>query len=161
MNSTKALLSQYQHDCLVTDRDCHESTTSTYRRLALRIMVPHHRTRPFASLEEPIPALLGILQDFLPMHVWMVGRVISGRWTVIEAQGHGGQVTVGTTFSSTDLFCKCIALSRQVPFVHDTRMLHNGCMPSTSAGIAIRSYIGYPLISHLSSHRSSCHALRC
>jgi diguanylate cyclase (GGDEF)-like protein len=123
-------------------------TTLPNANIYSAIMAPHQRSKPFASLEEPVPALLASLQDFLPMRVWMVGRIMAGRWTVIGAEDRGGQIHAGANFPTTDAFCRYIAMSRHVTFVHDTRLLHTAFMPSTWAGIAIRSYVGYPLISH-------------
>jgi len=114
----------------------------------LDMMEPHGHTHPFASLEEPIPALLASLQDFVPMRLWMVSRITGGRWTVIGAEDRSGQIKTGASFSSADPFYRYLAMSRHPCFREDASAAHDPAMPHEWAGMAIRAYIGYPLISH-------------
>ena len=108
----------------------------------------HAHPHPFTSLEESIAALLASLQDFVPMRLWMVSRIAGGRWTVIDAEDRGAQIKAGASFPTADPFCRYLAASRHPCFMEDASAAREPAMPHEWAGIAIRAYVGYPLISH-------------
>jgi len=102
--------------------------------------------RPYASLQESLPALLACLRAVVPMRLWMVGRLTGTSWTVIQADDREQRVKPGDTFPWPDTLC--------------ARMLeHHGCCFSEDAADAelatapvresmrIGAYIGYPVLS--------------
>ncbi|MET0961796.1 MAG: GAF domain-containing protein [Noviherbaspirillum sp.] len=103
---------------------------------------------PFASLEEMVAGLLASLQDFLPMRLWMVGRLSGGLWTVIGADDRSGRITAGAGFCCNDAFCKYIATDRQPSFIEDASLAQAPPAPPGWSGRPLQAYIGYPQISH-------------
>lgn len=109
---------------------------------------PHQHTTPFVSLEDTVGALLATLQDFVPMRLWMVGRISGGRWTIIGAEDRTGRISAGACFSCSDAFCSYIAASRQPCFIEDTSLAHAPPAPPGWSCRPVQAYIGYPQISH-------------
>lgn len=103
---------------------------------------------PYDGVEEAVCALLSSLQDYVPMRLWMVGRIAAGRWSVMGAEDRRGRIVAGAGFSSGEAFCRHIAASRQPCFIEDTRVAPAPPAPPGWSGMPLQAYIGYPLISH-------------
>ena len=108
----------------------------------------YQQTNPFASLEDTVRALLASLQDFVPMRLWMVGRFATGRWTIIGADDRRGRINAGAGFLSNEAFCQYIEASLHPCFLEDTSTAHAPPAPPGWSCMPVRSYIGYPQISH-------------
>lgn len=109
---------------------------------------PPQHTTPFASLEDTVGALLASLQDFVPMRLWMVGRISAGRWTIIGARDRKGRINAGEGFSCSDAFCRYIANRQQPCFIEDTSLAQAPPAPPGWACRPVHAYISYPQISH-------------
>ncbi len=108
----------------------------------------HQPTNPFASLEDTVRGLLASLQDFVPMRLWMVGRFAAGRWSIIGAEDRRGRINAGADFLSNEAFCRYIEASLHPCFIEDTSTAHAPPAPPGWSCMPVRSYIGYPQISH-------------
>lgn len=105
-------------------------------------------TSAFASLEESVHALLASLRDFVPMRLWMVGRISGGRWTIIGAEDRRGRIAAGDGFSPNEPFCRYIATNRLPCFMEDASLAHAPPAPPGWSGAPMQAYIGYPQFSH-------------
>lgn len=105
-------------------------------------------TNPFTSVEDSVCALLASLHDFVPMRLWMVGRIAAGRWTILGAEDRRGRIAAGAGFLVNEAFCHYISASRQPCFIEDTSLAHAPPAPPGWSCMPMQAYIGYPLISH-------------
>jgi GGDEF domain-containing protein len=112
------------------------------------MMEDYQSTNPFACVEDAVRALLASLHDFVPMRLWMVGRIVAGRWTILGAEDRRGRIAAGAGFSSDEAFCRYITACRQPLFIEDASLAHAPPAPPGWSCLPMQACIGYPLISH-------------
>jgi GGDEF domain-containing protein len=103
--------------------------------------------RPYASLQESLPALLACLRAVVPMRLWMVGRLAGSSWTVIQADDSDERVKPGDTFPWPETLCARVLENYGSCFAEDASA--NPLLASAPVRDAMRigAYIGYPLLS--------------
>ena len=129
--------------------DTHESTTR-HRAACIRGRALNPRLeslRPFQSLQESLPALLACLRSIVPMRLWMVGRLASNAWTVLQADDLQNKVRPGDAFPWPDTLCVRVLEHYGCCFAEDTAADPILAEAPVRMSMKIGAYIGYPILS--------------
>ena len=103
--------------------------------------------RPYASLQESLPALLACLRSMVPMRLWMVGRLSGNAWTVIQADDREERVKAGDCFPWPDTLCARVLEHYGCCYAEDAAANPVLADAPVRASMAIGAYIGYPMLS--------------
>ncbi len=103
--------------------------------------------RPYASLQESLPALLACLREMVPMRLWMVGRLSGNSWTVIQADDREQTVKSGDCFPWPDTLCARVLDQYGCCFAEDAAANPVLADAPVRTSMEIGAYIGYPMLS--------------
>lgn len=106
-----------------------------------------HSTKPFATLNESLEALVSCLRLAIPFKLWMVTRVSGDDWSVLFADDEENRIERGSVLKWSDSFCSRMVKEDGPRFAPDAQSIPSYREAPINDALRIGAYIGQPLVS--------------
>lgn len=110
-------------------------------------LAPAQSTKPFATLNDSLAALVTCLRLAIPFRLWIVTRISGDDWSVLFVDDEENKIECGTVLQWSDSFCSRMVKEEGPRFAPDAQSVPSYREAPINNVLQIGAYIGQPLVS--------------